>query len=91
MSDAGRRDVSQVAETCRKHGAADVEVYPTDLTDHAAVDSLAKQLLDKHKVCLMALYTGQQRPATSFGMPRRVRHVLFVYIWVTTSEFARGR
>ena len=45
------RWVSQVAETCRTHGAADVEVYPTDLTDHAAVDDLAKKLLDKHKVC----------------------------------------
>ncbi len=44
-----------MAETCRTHGAADVEVYPTDLTDHSAVDSLAKQLLDKHKVGAVAI------------------------------------
>jgi len=49
----------QVAETCRTHGAADVEVYPTDLTDHSAVDSLAKQLLDKHKVGAMAVLKYQ--------------------------------
>ena len=51
-----------MAETCRTHGAADVEVYPTDLTNHAAVDSLAKQLLEKHKVCM-------RRHVNTSGMP----------------------
>ena len=58
-----------MAKTCRTHGAADVEVYPTDLTDHAAVDSLSKQLLDKHKVC------ARHQPAASSWPPRRYIHM----------------
>ena len=45
-----KRPALQVAETCRKNGAADVEVYPTDLADGKAVDKLAAQLLEAHKV-----------------------------------------
>ncbi len=50
VSDSSGERGLQVAETCRTNGAADVEVYPTDLADGKAVDKLAAQLLDAHKV-----------------------------------------
>ena len=39
----------QVAEACKKAGAADVDVLPIDMKSSQSIDKLAKTLLEKHK------------------------------------------
>jgi short-subunit dehydrogenase len=40
--------LDETAAVSKEHGAAFADVYPTDLTNGANIDSLAKQLLEKH-------------------------------------------
>ena len=39
-----------MADSCRKHGAKEVEIYSVDLTSSKDIDQLCKDMLSKHKI-----------------------------------------
>ena len=40
----------QVAVSCKKHGAKEVEIYSVDLTSTKDIDKLCRDMLSKHKI-----------------------------------------
>ena len=49
---------AQVADSCRKHGAKEVEIYSVDLSNSKDIDQLCKDLLSKHKVDVLVNNAG---------------------------------
>lgn len=50
--------MSQVADSCKSHGAADCEIYPFDLVNTEDIDSLAKKVLGDRQIDVLVNNAG---------------------------------
>ena len=55
-----------MADSCKKHGAKEVEIYSVDLTSSKDIDQLCKDMLSKHKIDVLVSGSGGSFCLTQF-------------------------
>ena len=70
--------MKQVAESCKTHGAADVELYPFDLLKTNDIDSIAQKILAEKQLDVLVNNAGIMTPGSAYEGQHCCRPLLLI-------------